>query len=408
MKRKCIAILLMLTLIFGSFPSTAFAASSPSVSAGSCKVKPGGEAQLSVDISGNSGLISFILYVECDTRIFSLDYDETNKCYEINTGEAFSSMLCNTQGSTGWKIVWYSSGEVTQDGTMFTLPLHVSENAPAGNYEVKLSYSEKNTLNGVYQKVSLNCIDGSIEVLPKTASFSVRSGTCIPGGNLELAVNIDANPGIASYMIYIDCDTDVFSVPYNDSTKSYDVHRGNFADGGTIICNKNGKTGYKVVWMNPTESVDTGTAFSLPISVSPTAETKKYPITLRVEASSICDAKGNAIPTETHAGDISVVLVSTGAICCTYSQTAKRLSVSIPVQSGTDSAVTVMTAVYAGGKMVGVQAVPLAASGSDTAESSFSVISTSLSELSVKVFILDSGTLCPLIEAITPAIEESD
>ena len=146
MKRKFIAILLLFVLVLGNFPSVAFAASNPSVSAGSCKVKPGGEAQLSVSIADNPGVISFILFVECDTSVFSLDYDETNECYEIKAGDAFSSMLCNTQGSTGWKIVWYGSNETTSDGILFTLPLQVAENAAAGSYEVKLSYSEKNTL----------------------------------------------------------------------------------------------------------------------------------------------------------------------------------------------------------------------------------------------------------------------
>lgn len=408
MKRKFIAILLLLTLVLSTFPSTAFAASNPSVSAESCKAKPGGAAGLSVNIADNPGLISFILFVECDTSVFNLDYDETNECYEIEAGEAFSSMLCNTQGSTGWKIVWYGSNEVTSDGTLFTLPFHVSENAAAGSYEVKLTYSEKNTLNGAYQKVSLNCTNGSIEVLPKTADFSVRNENCVPSGNLDLSVDFDANPGIASYMIYVDCDTDVFSVPYNEETKSYEVRLGDFASGGTIVCNKNGSRGYKVVWMNTTESWDTGTAFTLPLMVSQTAEPKDYPITLRIEPASVCDAKGNAVSTEIHSGTISVTPVSIGAVTCVYSQSAKRLTASVPVQNGTDENVTVICAAYVKGQMLGVHTASAAAFGVDALESSFSNINADLSDLSVKVFVLSSGTYSPVIEAQTPTIEKAD
>jgi len=408
LKRKYIAILLLLIFVLSTFPSAAFAAGNPSVSAGNCKVKPGGEAQLSVSIANNPGLVSFILYVECDTSVFNLDYDETNESYEIEAGDAFSSMLCNTQGSTGWKIVWYGSNEVASDGLLFTLPLQVAENATAGSHEVKLSYSEKNTLNGTYQKVALNCVNGSIEVLPKTASFSVQDADCVPGGSLNLAVNLDANPGIASYMIYIDCDTDTFSVPYNEETKSYEVRLGDFASGGTIVCNKNGSKGYKIVWMNTTESLNIGTAFTLPLTVSQETVLKDYPVTLRIEQASVCDAKGTAIPTELYSRTISVTPVSIGAVTCVYSQSAKRLSVSVPVQNGTDENVTVICAAYAKGQMLGVHTASCAAFDADTLESSFSNISIDLSDLSVKIFVLSSGTYRPVIEAQTSTIEEVD
>lgn len=408
MKRKYIAILLLFVLVLSTFPSVAFAASNSSVSAGNCKVKPGGKAQLSVSIADNPGLISFILFVECDTSVFSLDYDETNECYEIKAGDAFSSMLCNTQGSTGWKIVWYGSNETNSDGILFTLPLQVAENAAAGNYEVKLSYSEKNTLNGAYQKVSLNCTSGSIEVLPKTASFSVQDADCVPGGSLDLMVNLDANPGIASYMIYIDCDTVMFSVPYNEETKSYEVRLGGFASGGMIVCSKNGRRGYKIVWMNTTESLNSGTAFTIPLTVSQEAVLKDYPVTLRIEQASVCDSKGNAIPTELNSGTISVMPVSIGAVTCIYSQSARWLSASVPIQNGTNESVTVICAAYAKGQMVGVHTAPIAAFDVDTVESSFSNINADLSELSMKVFVLSSGTYRPIIEAQTPTIEEVD
>lgn len=408
MRRKWFTGLLLLALVFSFFPPAAFAAGGPSVFAGGCKVKPGGEARLSVGIADNPGLVSFILCVECDTGVFSLDYDEANESYEIEAGEAFSSMLCNKQGSTGWKIVWYSSIEVKSDGTLFTLPLQVAENAAAGSYEVKLSHSEKNTLNGAYQKVSLNCTDGSIEVLPKTAGISVRSGSCVPGGSLDLTVSLDANPGLAGFMVYVDCDTSVFSVPYNETIRAYDVGRGAVTSHGTMICNKNGKTGYKVVWMNETEALDTGSLFTLSLSVSPTAGLKEYPVTLRVEPMNTFDAKGTAVPTEVHSGAISVTPVCVGAAGCVYSQSAKCLSASVPVQSGTDENVTVICAAYVKGQMVGVHTKSMAAFETGTVESTFPGIKASLSDLSVKVFVLSSDTCCPLTAAQTLTIEEAE
>lgn len=399
MNKRVVSILTTALLLIGLFCVETFASDAASIQGSSCKVKPGGEIKYEVSISGNQGLMAYMIYVECDTNVFSVEYDESEEKYCVSNGESFQSgsILCNKYGSTGWKIVWYASAPISEDGVLFSLPIHTRADANAGEYPVKISYSVKNTLDGNYQPVQLNCSSGTIEVLPTEAAFSIDAICAVPGSDVNMTVTIDANPGIAAFLVYIDCDPGVFAAEYNETSQDYTVCQGSFASGGTIICNKNGTSGYKVLWYNTTESVNTGSAFTLPVTISENAPCGDYEIGVRVSQANVTNENGTIVPAEATGCTFSLVPFQICSAEYIVFEETDQVELSVTAINGYDQQACLICALYSEGKML--DAAVLNMDSGERLDSSKVTLHTNgiNSGLTIKLFALDRTQYVPII-----------
>ena len=60
--------------------------------------------------------------------------------------------------------MWYNVDAVSNDGTLFTVNIHVSPSTPDGEYPIILVYSSENTLDTDCNELELNTVNGCIKV----------------------------------------------------------------------------------------------------------------------------------------------------------------------------------------------------------------------------------------------------
>jgi len=112
-------------------------------------VQPGKDITLQMKMDSNPGMESYLIMVECDRGVFYLDYNDDTG-FACTSGDLCSqgNIMCAAYRDTGWQILWYGTQTSTSGGTLFTIKLKVSENAVAGTYPIKISYSPMNTVTG--------------------------------------------------------------------------------------------------------------------------------------------------------------------------------------------------------------------------------------------------------------------
>lgn len=152
----CFAMIVSLSLI----PSSAFAAEAGVISGENSKAEAGETIQYSVDISKNPGLAGFMVYVDCDTSVFSIGQTQATLGSFADSGSIFT----NAEGEDGWRVLWFNAQNVSGDGTLFTLEISVDDDAVSGTYPVKIILSPENTVNASGALVHFSCVDGSIVV----------------------------------------------------------------------------------------------------------------------------------------------------------------------------------------------------------------------------------------------------
>ena len=110
-------------------------------------VAPGGETTLQLKMSESAGLVAYLFTVECDRSVFYVDYDEETGLVATQ-GEASPGgmMFCAPYEDLGYQILWFSQNDATTAGELFSITLHVSDEAEAGAYPITVSYSPSNTI----------------------------------------------------------------------------------------------------------------------------------------------------------------------------------------------------------------------------------------------------------------------
>ena len=389
--KRAMALVVTAALLLLLLPC-AFAAGAPEVQGAAVRVRAGETVDFSVTISGNTGLTGFMIYVSCDTDIFALDYDTEKASYEVTAGEKFQngSILCAKNGTKGWIVTWVSSTPVSADGEMFRLRFAAQEGAEAGEYPIALSYSAKNTLDSGYTAVALDCVNGSVSVAPQTGLFRLGDSQAVPGGDLNLTVYVDKNPGLAACKLYIDCDPTVYTADYIGETLQCSVTAGTVARGGNLICSRNGSKGYQVVWQTNTDTLECGAFFTLPLHVSAAAQCGEASITLRTDAANLLNEKAEAVTAEAISGTVRLRECLTENLA--YAA-ADGLSFDLCVAQG--QSVTLICAGYSQqGKLLALKSASYTGpySGTET-------IPLSENAASVRLFALKDKTWVPILPA---------
>lgn len=115
----------------------------------------GAEVSVPVTISDNAGLKSIELLVYCDTKALSLESVEAGSVLE-GLGNFKFATFSEKGEIAGYQIYWESEQEAAYQisGELLTLNLKVAENAEDGEYELRIDYTDENTLN--YREEELN------------------------------------------------------------------------------------------------------------------------------------------------------------------------------------------------------------------------------------------------------------
>ena len=119
--------------------------------------EPNKEIVLNLKMDKNPGLMAYHFLVECDRGVFYVDCDE-NGNFVCESGEASAdgNLFTSEYDDAGWQILWFSTEESYDEGSLFKLTLKVSEDAESGVYPVKVSYAKANTLTADALETNLN------------------------------------------------------------------------------------------------------------------------------------------------------------------------------------------------------------------------------------------------------------
>lgn len=199
MKKNRILCGLLALALAVSLVSPALAAGTPTVSISSGEVKAGESVTLTVSIKDNPGLATCMLYIYYDTKVFEVDPAE-----DFGNGkDVRGALMGNTiavakkngqyhgdAGKDGALVLWYSSSgtNVTGNGSMLTVTLHVASDAPNGTYTIGLGYSELDTLNEHNTSVELIAVSGEVVVTGGTSG-----GTQQPEPSVDPVTFLDVN-----------------------------------------------------------------------------------------------------------------------------------------------------------------------------------------------------------------------
>ena len=127
--------------------STAYADEKVEIDQCTFFAEPGQIIDMSIDITENPGLFSYLFFIEADDNVFAPVFEEeTGYACTMNNGNNQGSLIMAPAAAEGWMVFWYGTEAVKMDGQMFSIKLKVNDHAASGMYTIKLSYSPENTL----------------------------------------------------------------------------------------------------------------------------------------------------------------------------------------------------------------------------------------------------------------------
>ena len=157
MKKRHIS--LMMAFIFLLVcTSTAYADTNPRIYGDNIQCNCGDTIEFSVHISDNPGIVGCLVSAVCeDDWIY---FDET-----VTQGNFTDLGTITTNYDVRMlNVAWFNTDDVSGNGTLFTFTVHVSPSAPDGDYPIKIFVSQENTINGNYDEVAFESVDGCITV----------------------------------------------------------------------------------------------------------------------------------------------------------------------------------------------------------------------------------------------------
>ena len=216
-----LAVILMnvLPLSIFSLGSTAMSLTASSVSG-----EAGDTVEVEISVSDNPGIASLK---------FDVEYADCLTLEGVTFNSAFGPYATTPPVySNPQRITLISPfSECTVNGVLATLTFKIADDAPAGEYDISLSYIQSETYDSDFNDVAVDLTDGSVTVgggseapIPSGAmTLTAGDAEGAPGETVEIDVTIANNPGIASLKFdveYADCLT-LKSVTFNSAFGPY-------------------------------------------------------------------------------------------------------------------------------------------------------------------------------------------
>ena len=291
-------LLLMLCLLLVCCGSAAAAQIS---GADGCVAVPGETAVYPITISSDTGLAACVLYVECDSTVFSLETDASG-AYLVQPGDTTAgNWLASRYGDAGWRLAWFDAQDRMLNGVLCTLPLRVSDTAVLGDYPIRITCSAENTINAAGKPVACTVRDGSIRVVSAEPTLHTDDSGLIPGTVVDVPVYLRNNPGLLG--LHLTFENSVEAALVRDADGNPYITPGPLLKTGTLLQNQYQTDGWQLVWFSSAPmtqdgllltvryrlNASDGGTFSLPIAYTAknTLNAENRPLPLRVELSDL-------------------------------------------------------------------------------------------------------------------------
>lgn len=152
--------------------TTVCASGGTRVFAPAVEAQPGQKVEIPIRIEGNVGIMGFRITVQ---------YPESLTSPEVARGEVLSTGSLNDSitdaAKESFDVVWVNTEDIRSDGTLFVIRFDVPDEMQEGEYDISLSYSQKDTFNERYEDVVLSCENTTVAVhtdAPQKQTFLQR------------------------------------------------------------------------------------------------------------------------------------------------------------------------------------------------------------------------------------------
>lgn len=174
------------------------------------KAEAGKTIQVPVYIKNNPGIMGAGIQVQYDEEAFTP--------VSVTAGKLMSSGVLNdsieTSKTNQFKVVWASSENMTENGTLFIISFAVSEYV-RGSHEIRLTSEQQDTFNELWEDVELEGsvihVDISDPVYEEANISGKYEDTVACGSKAVIPISISNNSSVTEAEISIKYDKDVFS-----------------------------------------------------------------------------------------------------------------------------------------------------------------------------------------------------
>ena len=264
-----------------------------------------GQVDYSVSISGNPGLMSYLVRLKYDTDVFSLVQDpDTDEPYCAQGSFTGAGTLQCIQTKSGCSVMWFHTAEAAGDGSLFTVRFRVAEDAPLADYDIGVSVDPQNTIGGSELPIAVSCVNGSIALRSFDPAFLAGEITTHRGAEIEYPVCIQDDPGLAGFHLSISLDTSrVAPIAQKDSVV---CERGSLLTAGMLLSSPE-PTGCRLLWFHDRNVTGDGELLRVTLKIDENAPFGAYPVTLGYIPEDTIDEEGEAVPLKCISGVVNVL-----------------------------------------------------------------------------------------------------
>lgn len=311
--RKFISIFLCLVLLLSgiSCVTVANAENTPTFAISSVSGAPGETVSVTVSTVNNPGITSINGKISYDKSILTL----TGVTYSTDFGgTTVAPQNLNVSPVT---VNWIRAmgPDCTLNAPFVTLTFKISETASKGSSStISMTYDADNVYNLNENNVHFDVINGSVTVSGTSAlTNATLKGdkiTAEPGEEVLYSLSLDGTQSLAGFRVYLDYNTDVFSLDYDTDEDEYVVQMGSGLNGkGTLLGNVT-DTGCQALWHNTKNVSVSGNMLSFKLKVADNAEPGDYPVTVRYSTADtlVLNESGKLVPVSfgVSSGNINV------------------------------------------------------------------------------------------------------
>ena len=196
--KKFISLILCFALVFTGSSIVFFAVGSPEIRFEDVECYPGDRIEIPIVLANNPGFA----YLEL-TPVYSPELSLAS----VSNGSMISDFI------QGKQYVWVSDEDMVEDGVLATLIFNIGESVTPGEY--KTSCIVRTCGNYDEETVNFSVISGKVTVKDKTEpkrTITVASTNAAPGEEVSLDVVMSGNPGINTFALNFDYDTDILAL----------------------------------------------------------------------------------------------------------------------------------------------------------------------------------------------------
>ena len=257
---------------------------------------PGETIDYVVSIEGNPGLVGFHFRLYYDTSVLTYADDDDTEFCEQGDFSAQGSLVC-AKTSYGCQVFWSHTSDVASDGTLFTLKLHVQENAPLGEYPIRIETVAQNTVNKAEERVAVSCVSGAVTVRTFCPTIYGETLNVEQGDEFDFVVSLRDNPGVAACNVIVRFDPDVLL--YNGIE-----HAPEHPDG--MLHDKAYTNEVEVLWSAARDFTEDGGLFVLRFTVKDSAPVGEHLMVIRYNAGNTLNEQEQAVSFLCENGSLQV------------------------------------------------------------------------------------------------------